>query len=387
MAIAVKDSKAAGPAGAPAKVKLLVEHRECWDPFNFQGNERQGMFLVRVDPLSGNQSRICEDRAKRDIGIKVDLDIRPVENCPFCKPLTDAVPRNRIQHACGALTIRNLNPWERACVVTLYPPLGEHRPLLSDLYFNHLECMVESEYDLAKEFIKEPGVVAFTDFTNWGPYAGASQQHPHSQRTTVTAVLDPVQSREMEHCRKLYAEYGVNPFDLLMEEEREDGLRVIHDNDIFISAQFAPSFSNEILVVPKYDISHILQTGHIDRTELIRPALGVFHALFFYGGITNLNVAVHMAPFAEMEEARDFFRWHLHIYPRRASLPSDRAGAELGYDLNVIDALPENTAAKLRRWFDEGPREELLARRPDGSVDAKLVELFRRCIGNSCPSS
>ncbi len=386
MAIATREIGRTGAGVGEGATGFLQEYRERWDPFNFQGEERQGMFLVRVDPLSGNQSRICEDRAKRNIGIKVDLDIRPVENCPFCQPLTDAVPRNRIEHPCGAVTIRNLNPWERQCVVTLYPPIGQHRPLLSDLYFNHLECMIEAEYDLALDFSRQPGVVGFTDFTNWGPYAGASQQHPHSQRTTISGVLDPVQSREMEQCQRLYLTHKENPFDILMREEREDGRRIVHDNDIFIAAQFAPTFSHEILVVPKYDISHILQSGSLDRSEIIKPALGVFHALFFYGGITNLNVAVHMAPFAEMEEAREYFRWHMHIYPRRASLPSDRAGAELGYDLNVIDALPENTAAKLRAWFDEGPREEMLAKRPDGSTDPKLVELFRRCVGDACPS-
>ncbi|MCL4533968.1 MAG: hypothetical protein M1370_02270 [Bacteroidetes bacterium] len=387
MAIATEELEGRGAiSSAGGATKFLQEYRERWDPFNFQGEEREGMFLVRVDPLSGNQSRICEDRAKRNIGIRVDLDIRPVENCAFCKPFTDAVPRNRIEHECGALTIRNLNPWERSCVVTLYPPLGQHRPLLSDLYFNHLECMIESEYDLALEFARQPGVVGFTDFTNWGPYAGASQQHPHSQRTTITGVLDPVQTRELERCRLLYDQYGVNPFDMLIREERADGRRLVHDNDIFIAAQFAPTFPHEIIVIPKHDIAHILQTNSADRRQIIKPALGVFHALFFYGGITNLNVAVHMAPFAEMDEARAYFRWHIHIYPRRASLPSDRAGAELGYDLNVIDVLPENTAAKLRAWFDDGPREELLARRPDGTTDPKLVELFHRCVGQTCPS-
>ena len=108
--------------------------------------------------------------------------------------------------------------------------------------------------------------------------------------------------------------------------------------------------------------------------------LGVFPALFFYRGITDLNIAVHMAPFRQMEEARSYYRWHMHIYPRRPRLPSDRAGAEIGFELNVIDTLPENSAAVIRDWYRQGPREESLARLSNGEPNPWLVKELRRVM-------
>jgi hypothetical protein len=89
-----------------------------------------------------------------------------------------------------------------------------------------------------------------------------------------------------------------------------------------------------------------------------------------------------MAPFAEMEQARSYYRWHMPIYPRRARLPVDRAGSEVGFGTGVIDAMPELTAELLRRWYKDGPMGELVAKTSDGSTDPGLLEEFRKFAAN-----
>jgi len=177
-------------------------------------------------------------------------------------------------------------------------------------------------------------------------------------------------------------QYGQNPFALLEQEERMDGRRIIHDDDIFIASMFAPSCPHEILVFPKEDIANIVQTTEYDRRRIIQPVLGIFPALFFCRGITNLNIAVHMAPFAEMEQARKYYRWHMHIYPRRGRLPVDQAGAEIGFGTGVIDTLPEVTAELLRCWYRNGPDRELVAKNSDGCPAPGLLEEFRKFVSN-----
>jgi hypothetical protein len=115
---------------------------------------------------------------------------------------------------------------------------------------------------------------------------------------------------------------------------------------------------------------------------MIQPILGIFPALFFYRGVTDLNVAVHMAPFAEMEEARKYYRWHIHIYPRRGRLPVDRAGSEIGFGTDVIDAMPETTAELLRCWYRDGPHRELIAKTSEGSIEPGLLEEFHKFLRN-----
>ncbi len=362
---------------------LLKEFSGKTVPFTVNGETKQVTYLTRVDPLSGNVAKISEERAKRAIGISLSLDIRPVERCDFCEP-HKYTPEKRIEHQSGAISVPNKYPWEKYDWITIYPPFGRHKLLLSDLYFDDLERMIESSYDLALICSRDPEVSAFIDFTNWGAFAGASQQHPHSQRKSVTSAPDPKQQEELGYCQELAQRYGKNPFDLIQEEEEKDGRRVIYNDDVFISAAFAPTCPNEVLVFPKEQISHILQTTSDYRKKIIDPALGVFPGLFFCRGVTDLNIAIHMAPFKIMEEARKYYRWHMHIYPRRSRLPVDRAGAEIGFGTNVIDTLPETTAAVLRNWYACGASEEYLARLEDGTISPRLVEEFRRVMGKGC---
>jgi len=356
---------------------LLHEFSGLSAPFTVNGETKQVTYLTRVDPITGNLSKISEERARRKLAISMDLNIRPLASCDFCN-YKEKTPGGRIEHPGGAVSVPNLYPWEKYDWVTIYPPFGEHKLLLSDLYFDDLERMVESSYELALRCSRDPEVLAFMDFTNWGPFAGASQQHPHSQRKSATWAMPSRQEREIERCRALWERSGRNPFDMLAEEERSEGRRVIYDNDIFIAASFAPTCSNEVVIYPKEPISHILQTTPEQRRHIVRPALGVFPALFFYMGVTNLNIATHMAPFRAAEEARQYYRWHMHIYPRRSRLPVDQAGAEIGFGTQVIDTLPETTAHVLRGWYHQGPQEELLARSQDGTPHPDLVKEFRR---------
>ncbi len=362
-------------------VSVLRDYPGKTIPFVSQGESRELLYTTRVDPISGQICKISEERAKRSIAISVDLNITPIAHCDFCD-YKDKTPANRFEHQCGAVSVPNLFPWERYDWITLYPPFGEHKLLLSDLYFDDMERMIESSYDLSNICARDPNVIGFMDFTNWGPFAGASQQHPHSQRKSITCHMDPRQDRELSHCRDVYNEYGANPFDLLMEEERHERSRVIHDNDVFIAAAFAPSCPDEILVFPKEPVSHILQMDGNLRRRIIRPILGIFPALFFYRGISDLNIAVHQAPFGIMDEARRYFRWHVHILPRRSRLPADKAGAEVGFETYIIDTPPEKTAAALRKWYNEGPSEEYITRRKDGTPSPEVMAAFHRMINN-----
>ena len=118
--------------------------------------------------------------------------------------------------------------------------------------------MVESSYDLAAICAEDPDVLGFIDFTNWGAFAGASQQHPHSQRKSLTFAPDPRQEQEMNWCREVWRRYGRNPFDMLAEEELEQGSRVIHCQDVFIASAFAPTCPDEVIVFPRYPLANVL---------------------------------------------------------------------------------------------------------------------------------
>jgi len=362
---------------------LLREVRGKSLPFGSGGKVTEEAYLTRRDPLSGSVAKISEARAKRNIGITVDFSIESVNECDFCRYL-EKTPETRIMHDCGAVSVSNKFPWEKYDWVTIYPPFGGHKLLLSELYFDDLERMLDSSFELASICARDQEVISFMDFTNWGPFAGASQQHPHSQRKSVTGMSGPKLEIEMHNCMDLEAKYGMNPFELLAQEELHAGLRVIRDGDVFIAAAFAPTCAEELIIFPKEPIANILQMDCYARMQIARAIAWVFPALFFCRGVTDLNIAVHMASFKEMEEARRFYRWHMHIYPRRSRLPADKAGSEIGFATEVIDTPPEKTAAVLRRWYEEGPGEGLVAKLQDGTPNPKLLVALHRFLESRC---
>ena len=100
---------------------LLQEQEGQTRLFTLDGETRQVIYLTRIDPFSGNVSKISAERARRSVGISVELQITPVDNCAFCD-YKERTPRERIEHACGAITVPNLYPWERYDWITIYPP-------------------------------------------------------------------------------------------------------------------------------------------------------------------------------------------------------------------------------------------------------------------------
>ena len=156
---------------------LLEEHSGQTVLFTPDGEPQQVNYLTRIDPFTGNVAKISEERARRTIGISAELQIRPVENCVFCA-FEENTPKERIEHTCGAISVPNRYPWEKYDWITINPPFTQHKLFLSDLDFEDLERMMESAYDLAGICAQDPEVISFMDFTNWGVFAGASQQHP-----------------------------------------------------------------------------------------------------------------------------------------------------------------------------------------------------------------
>jgi galactose-1-phosphate uridylyltransferase len=351
------------------------------------GYHKEERFTKRIHPIFDHYSIVAEGRASvlKKSGVRAEIKIEPTEDCDFCHYEERSPINHVIHHNCDAVSFLNQFPWEHMQFVTAYPPFnnGHHKLLLSEMDFKDLERMIESEFDVADMLYKmrkdHEEIVGVSDFTNWGPYAGASKQHPHSQRQALTYLMDPVQEKELRACYEFYFKHNKNPFDVLVEKELEADERVVFDNDeIYIGADFAPKKPKEIIVIPKSPFSHIIETTQDDR-KFIRSALGVFPAMRYYEEIYDVNIVVHMAPFSGVRNdgapnADLYYRWHMHIYPRRTGLPVDTAGAELGFDMNISSVPPETFAPKLRKWFQENPSEDL--------VVPELVEDFKKTVKN-----
>lgn len=419
--------------------------RETHSRMVIDGKIVEPTVIIRGSMITGYESRINPDRARRKLAPSESRieHVEECPFCPqnvFLKTpklspeaveafsrlveqgITDArLVDGRIVHRAfesayvsegcrisqSAVSFPNLNVFAPFHFVTAYPAIpvgggnnGRHKLYLSELWFDDARALIHSEYDLAL-LAREMGYRMFADIMNWHEAAGGSIQHPHSQRFSID-MGSPEQgslstANELLHimrrAREFYEKYGINIFDFFIRTEERDGSRVIFSNsDVYAGVPFAATSNFEVWVVPKKPIANIVETTPEQRNAIIEPVTGIFPALYFFGaatkagekvetaGINALNIAVYMAPFGE-PDAKNYFRWHMVITPRRETRTSDRAGAEIGFNVYPISIAPEDAAAIIRQWFigeykgERDPRLELLATEP-------LREQARNCLEN-----
>ena len=87
-------------------------------PFRANGEDKEVVYLTRVDPLTGSVAKISEDRARRQIGITVNLSVQATPTCDFCSYATKT-PERRIEHQCGGVGRR------QPVVEPVHPEIGD----------------------------------------------------------------------------------------------------------------------------------------------------------------------------------------------------------------------------------------------------------------------
>ena len=183
----------------------------------------------------------------------------------------------------------------------------------------------------------EFGLGAVTVIVNEGREAGASLEHSHSQ--VFATVLRPALV-QAEVARLGGADCAACD---LVTAERKQGDRVVADaGGLLTVCPWASAMPLELLLVPD---RHLARFEAGDDREIAVAALaeGLAGAIGRLGAVVGRvpawNAVLHSAPPGVTD-----FHWHLHVYPRLATL----GGFELGTGvlINVID--PDHAAERLR---------------------------------------
>jgi UDPglucose--hexose-1-phosphate uridylyltransferase len=179
-------------------------------------------------------------------------------------------------------------------------------------------------------------------FKNFGPGAGTSLLHAHSQILAVP-VYPPHWMHALRVSMGYYDETGRNVYDDVVVAERAARIRVVAETDGFIAfCPFASTIPYEVWIMPTDRRSSFgaLTDGEAPTLAgLLREMLGRLRAA---AGDPDFNLVVYSAP-AETPQGA-LFRWHLKILPR-ITLP---AGFELGSGISINTMMPEDAAEALR---------------------------------------
>ena len=334
---------------------------------------------VLVSTARGMRPRKAEEKVQRD-------NRAHVETCPFCKGNEDKTPP----------TIKawpNDADWQVRIVPNLYPVLGDDREQSSltlglqqviDGYGRH-EVIIDNpahgialhemtQAHLQQLFIlyrqrmdelyaSDPRLKYVLVFKNFGPAAGASIPHTHSQIIAMPVVPQNV-ADEVSYSAQYHNKHNQCVFCSLIDEaltyeatiyDRESGeIRrkidvgqyVIEKGQRFIAIKpFASRYEWEVHILPLRHQADFLDCQDDDLEEFALLLKRTMQRLDDVIGGAQYNFFLHSVPHGKgADNHAASYHWHLEICPR-TSIPT---GFELGSGLFVSTISPEDAAKQLR---------------------------------------
>ena len=181
-------------------------------------------------------------------------------------------------------------------------------------------------------------------FKNFGPEAGASLYHSHSQ--IITTPFIPVQMyEEISGALEYHNENGRCVYCDIIKEEKALNERVICENKNFIAiSPFASRSPYQIYIIPKEhsdSIIHVSSSNILDFASILKD---VFDRLYKLLGEVSFNYVLHtLLPTLE-NKYKNSSHWFLDIMPKMSKL----AGYELGSGVFINSITPEDATNDLK---------------------------------------
>lgn len=355
-----------------------------------EDESRRDVREIRINPIVPSESVListARSNRPRKKEIPVPLDKRlHVETCPFCTGNEHKTPET-------IYAWPSEEHWSIRIVENLYPMLGndEVRSNLNmglqqiiDGYGRHEVIIDHHSHGIAIHEMQTPHIAAMFSayrqrmqilyevddrlryilvFKNFGPAAGASIAHTHSQMIGLPVVPHNVQE-EITQSHIFYEEHKCCVWCSLIDEaltfetriyDRETG-EIIRELDVdqfviersekFIAIKpFASRYEWEVHIMPVNHQSDYLEVTEEDLADLAQVIKNTMARLDVVVEGVQYNYFLHTRPHGEaFDNTANSFHWHLEICPR-TSIPS---GFELGSGLSVNTISPERAAQRLR---------------------------------------
>lgn len=345
---------------------------------------------IRINPIIPSESVLVATarsmRPKKAEALAPRDTRKHVPECPFCVGNEDRTPPAiRTYPADGG--------WRVRIVPNLYPVLGddrgpaglsfglqqviegygrheviidhhEHGIAVHEMSVPHLALVFGAYRDRMRELYESnPRLKYVLVFKNFGPAAGASIAHTHSQLIAMPVVPENVQ-REVENSRAFYAKNHQCIFCALIDEaltlevtvyDRDSGAvkrrihvgqYVVERGERFIAIKpFASRYEWEVHILPLRHQSDFLDVQQEDLEDLARVVQRTMARLDAVIGGAQYNYFLHSVPHDGQAGDAPGYHWHLEICPR-TSIPT---GFELGSGLFVNTISPEAAAERLRQ--------------------------------------
>jgi UDPglucose--hexose-1-phosphate uridylyltransferase len=239
-------------------------------------------------------------------------------------------------------------PASGAAEVVLYSP--DHDAALADAPVERIQRLVEVWTDRYRELSARPEVAYVFCFENRGKEIGVTLSHPHGQIYAFPFVPPHVQ-RELDAAAKYRRAHGACLHCDLVAAESASGERIVLQNEGFLA--FVPSFARVPYEVHVVSRRHRQSLDELSSDEQRDLAAVLSSLLRKYDNLWGFPMPFVMAMHQRPSDGRRHPGCHFHIeftppYRSRDKLKY-LAGCETGAGTFINDAIPEETAAELRR--------------------------------------
>ncbi|MEW6635645.1 MAG: galactose-1-phosphate uridylyltransferase [Actinomycetota bacterium] len=241
------------------------------------------------------------------------------------------------------------------CEVVLYS--DEHEATLASMSERRIRELVEVWADRYIEL----GSLDFVDyvfiFENKGEAIGVTLHHPHGQIYALPFV-PPRPKKELEAARAHRERTGRCLHCELLAQEHEDGRRVVAKGEHFTA--FVPFYAHYPYEIHLYarrcapSIADLSARERRDLARVLKRVLVGYDNLF--GFSLPYVMVMHQAP-TDGGDHEGVAHFHIEFYPpnRTAEKLKYLAGSEQGAGTYIVDALPEETARRLREAAGGAP--------------------------------
>jgi len=326
---------------------------------------------VRLNQITGDWVIIATERAKRPEDFKHKKEKKEVpehsETCPFCTGNEAMTPSEtfRIADPKGGWTVR--------CVPNKFSALtsegiivkkkdnfkecltgiGLHEVIIETPRHDMTTALIPPEHimDILAAyrnrqiaFYEDERVEHVIIFKNHGEGAGTSLEHPHSQIVGTPVFPGQVMNRLSEAIRNYYyVNFGDCLYCIYMKGEKEEGERVVCENEHFLAfVPYAALSPFHVWIFPK---RHNACYGYITDNEIQALAVILKEVLLrLYIGLDDPDYNYVVRSLSPRGSDAKYFHWYIAVVPRL----NKAAGFELGTGMFINTSMPEESAKFLR---------------------------------------
>ena len=327
---------------------------------------------LRRDPIGGRWVIVDTEHPNKPEDYEVESPTwRSESTCPFCYG-NEAMTPPEIESFREYGTASNAPGWQVRAIPNKFPALqiegeldrrgigifdmsngvGAHELIIETPYHNkdlcdllpeELERILQMYCRRAIDLIRDRRFKYVMIFKNFGPSAGASLEHPHTQLVALPMVPKNVME-EIKGAQK-YFEYRERCiFCDMIRQEVQEKERIIVENAHFLSfCPFVSRFPFEMWIIPKQHNScfcHMRPEELPALAVILKETIGRLRKVF---GTPEYNFIIHTAP-ANGEINVEGYHWHLEIMPKLTRV----AGFEWGSGFYTVPTPPELAAKYLR---------------------------------------